>query len=66
MGDMKLGKGKYTLDDDQALSTDTDAKFYGMSASYPSFNNEGKDLIVQYSVKYDKGVYNTIRALMLR
>merc|ERR1712113_1217917 len=31
-------------------------KFYGISASFDSFSNEGKQLIVQYQAKYEKDV----------
>merc|ERR1719262_355268 len=49
--------GKYHLDaSDKGLHTSEDMKFYGMSAGFPSFSNEGKDLIVQYQAKYEKDV----------
>merc|ERR1712060_826874 len=31
-------------------------KFFGMSASFDSFSNEGKELIIQYQAKYEKDV----------
>jgi len=49
--------GKYHLDaSDKGLHTSEDMKFYGMSAGFPSFSNEGKDLIVQYQAKYEKDI----------
>merc|ERR1712113_1241110 len=36
--------------------TSEDSKFYGLSASFDSFSNEGKDLIIQYQAKYEKDV----------
>merc|ERR1712014_567137 len=31
-------------------------KFFGIAASFDSFSNEGKDLIIQYQAKYEKDV----------
>merc|ERR1712060_432291 len=42
--------------EDLSLATTTDARFYGASATFDEFTNEGKDLIVQYQVKYDKDI----------
>merc|ERR1712157_572581 len=33
-----------------------DSKFFGISASFDSFSNAGKDLIIQYQAKYEKDV----------
>merc|ERR1711957_362222 len=33
-----------------------DSKFFGISAGFESFSNEGKELIVQYQAKYEKDV----------
>merc|ERR1712000_386388 len=33
-----------------------DSKFFGISAGFDSFSNEGKDLIIQYQAKYEKDV----------
>merc|ERR1712186_244403 len=41
---------------DTGIQTSEDSKFYGMSASFDSFSNEGKDLIIQYQAKYEKDV----------
>merc|ERR1712046_484119 len=50
--------GKWFKDEkeDQGLQTAEDSKFFGMSASFDSFSNEGKELIIQYQVKYEKDV----------
>jgi len=37
---------------DNGLKTTQDARFYQISSELPEFSNEGKDLIVQYSVKH--------------
>jgi len=61
-GEDKQGKwvaaaGKWTKDpEDKGLQTSEDAKFYGTSASFDSFSNEGKELIVQYQAKYEKDI----------
>merc|ERR1711871_626431 len=33
-----------------------DSKFFGVSAAFDSFSNDGKELIVQYQAKYEKDV----------
>merc|ERR1712139_728321 len=38
------------------IYTSEDSKFFGISASFNSFSNEGKDLIVQYQANYQKDV----------
>merc|ERR1712232_640160 len=38
------------------IQTGEDSKFFGISAGFDSFSNEGKDLIVQYQAKYEKDV----------
>merc|ERR1712046_561680 len=50
--------GKWFKDEkeDQGLQTAEDSKFFGMSASFDSFSNEGKELIIQYQAKYEKDV----------
>merc|ERR1712072_1348596 len=41
---------------DKGIQTAEDSKFFGMSASFDSFSNKGKDLIIQYQAKYEKDV----------
>merc|ERR1712186_250961 len=50
--------GKWFTDeaDNTGIQTGEDSKFYGISASFDSFSNEGKDLIIQYQAKYEKDV----------
>jgi len=58
MGTFESAKGKWSRDgdDDLAMATKVDARFYGASANFPEFSNEGKTLIVQYQMKYDKDI----------
>merc|ERR1712224_923748 len=50
--------GKWFADEaeDKGIQTSEDSKFFGIAASFPSFSNEGKDLIIQYQAKYEKDV----------
>merc|ERR1712039_959514 len=50
--------GKWFNDEaeDQGMQTGEDSKFFGMSASFDSFSNADKELIVQYQAKYEKDV----------
>merc|ERR1712125_185369 len=40
----------------KGIQTSEDSKFFGISASFDSFSNEGKDLIIQYQTKYEKDI----------
>jgi len=53
-----VSHGKYYSDAeaDKGLRTSQDAKFYQISAEFPKFSNEGKDLILQYSVKHEQRI----------
>lgn len=43
--------------DDKGLQTSEDSRHYGISALLPSaFSSAGKDLVVQYSVKFDQKI----------
>merc|ERR1719265_539875 len=42
--------------DDQGIQTAEDSKFFGASAAFPSFSNEGKELYIQYQAKYEKDI----------
>jgi len=57
-GKWGLSAGKWFKDEkeDKGLQTTEDSKFFGISASFDSFSNEGKDLIVQYQAKYEKDI----------
>merc|ERR1719510_2435625 len=50
--------GKWFKDEeeDKGIQTSEDSKFFGISASFDSFSNAGKDLILQYQAKYEKDV----------
>merc|ERR1711988_123595 len=41
---------------DVGIQTSQDAKFYSISAAFDKFSNEGKDLVVQYSTKFEQGI----------
>jgi len=41
---------------DVGLQTSQDAKFYSLTAAFDKFSSEGKDLVVQYSVKFEQGI----------
>merc|ERR1719156_71579 len=57
-GTWKLNAGKWFADaeGDKGIQTQEDSKFFGIAASFDSFSNKGKDLIVQYQAKYEKDV----------
>lgn len=38
------------------LKTTQDAKFYAISAKFDSFSNEGKALVVQFTVKHEQKI----------
>merc|ERR1712038_2025003 len=42
--------------EDKGIQTSEDSKFFGISASFDSFSNAGKDLILQYQAKYEKDI----------
>jgi len=59
----EAGKFKYTAgewfgdaEEDKGLQTSEDAKFYAISAKYPTFSNKGKTLVLQYQVKFPQGI----------
>merc|ERR1711933_476750 len=57
-GKFVASAGKWFKDaaEDTGLQTGEDSKFFGMSASFDSFSNDGKNLIIQYQAKYEKDV----------
>jgi len=58
-GSWDLSHGKYFNDaeKDKGLHTTADARFYQITAEIPEkFSNEGKDLIIQYSVKHEQRI----------
>merc|ERR1712086_50504 len=38
------------------IQTAEDSKFFGIATSFPSFSNDGKELVIQYQAKYEKDV----------
>jgi calreticulin len=57
-GTFVAATGKWFKDkvEDVGIQTGEDSKFFGISAAFDSFSNEGKDLIIQYQAKYEKDV----------
>jgi len=58
-GLFKLSAGKFFGDAQKSigLQTTQDARFYGASAKFPSaFSNEGKSLVIQFSVKHEQSI----------
>ncbi|CAG9327034.1 unnamed protein product [Blepharisma stoltei] len=41
---------------DQGLQTTEDYRFYGISSKFPGFSNQGKPLVVQFTVKMERNV----------
>ena len=56
MGKWERSAGKWYGDvKDTALRTGEDARFYGLSAELDEpLNNDGKDLVIQYTVKHEQ------------
>merc|ERR1719231_656083 len=58
LGEMKVTSGKFFGDEEAAkgLQTSQDAKFYAISAKTKEFSNEGKTLVIQYTVKFEQDI----------
>jgi calreticulin len=58
LGEWTHTAGKwYGKKTDKGIQTTKDAKFHGLSTvSFEEFSNEGKDLVVQYSVKHEQSI----------
>lgn len=56
--DWTAGKWYGDVDKDKGIKTSEDARFYGISAKFEDskFSNDGKDLIVQFSVKHEQNI----------
>eukprot|EP00747_Dinoflagellata_sp_TGD_P146640 gnl/TRDRNA2_/TRDRNA2_176714_c1_seq12.p1 gnl/TRDRNA2_/TRDRNA2_176714_c1~~gnl/TRDRNA2_/TRDRNA2_176714_c1_seq12.p1 ORF type:complete len:394 (+),score=152.12 gnl/TRDRNA2_/TRDRNA2_176714_c1_seq12:87-1268(+) len=54
--DTSAGKWHADAKEDVGIITNQDSKFFGISAGFDSFSNEGKELIIQYQAKYEKDV----------
>ncbi|KYQ91548.1 calreticulin [Tieghemostelium lacteum] len=46
----------YGSESNKGIQTSQDARFYAVSAKFPEFSNEGKDLVLQYTVKQENKV----------
>ena len=59
-GEFKWTAGKFYGDPekDKGLQTSQDARFYAISAKFPdnAFNTEGKDLVIQFTVKHEQNI----------
>lgn len=57
-GKFEISAGKFygDADKDKGLRTSEDARFYGTSAKFEKFSNEGKTLVVQFSVKHEQNI----------
>lgn len=55
-GKVALGKGAWFGPSGEGLQTSQDAKFYHVSAAHEEFSNEGKDLVLQFSVKHQQKI----------
>jgi calreticulin len=38
------------------IQTSQDAKFYALSSKFDKFSNEGKDLVIQFTVKHEQNI----------
>merc|ERR1719158_2307521 len=58
LGVMKVSAGKYYGDEEAAkgLQTSQDAKFYAISTTNKEFSNDGKTLVIQFSVKHEQDI----------
>lgn len=56
MGEWKHTAGEWYADaDDKGIQTSVDARFYGISAPMEkTFTSDGKDLVIQFSVKHEQ------------
>jgi len=57
-GKFELSHGKFYGDaeKDMGIQTSQDARFYGISAKFDTFSNEGKTLVVQFTVKHEQKI----------
>merc|ERR1711962_1481162 len=58
LGKFVLSAGKFYGDaeKDKGIKTSQDARFYGLSAKFDKFSNEGKNLVIQFSVKHEQNI----------
>merc|ERR1711863_190562 len=57
-GKFELSAGNFYGDaeKDKGIKTSQDAKFYGLSAKFEKFSNEGKNLVIQFTVKHEQNI----------
>jgi len=57
-GKFVLTAGKFYGDPekDKGIQTSQDARFYASSAKFDGFNNEGKTLVIQFTVKHEQNI----------
>ncbi|KAI5644040.1 calreticulin family domain-containing protein [Phthorimaea operculella] len=57
-GKFKLTAGKFYNDaeEDKGLQTSEDARFYALSKKFKPFSNEGKNMVIQFSVKHEQDI----------
>ncbi|XP_003742982.1 calreticulin [Galendromus occidentalis] len=57
-GKFELTAGKFYGDAEisKGLKTSQDARFYGLSSKFDKFTNEGKNLVIQFSVKHEQNI----------
>merc|ERR1719399_1288864 len=57
-GLMKVSAGKFYGDEEagKGMQTSQDAKFYAISAKTKEFSNDGKTLVIQFSVKHEQDI----------
>ncbi|KAF5272214.1 hypothetical protein FQA39_LY01296 [Lamprigera yunnana] len=57
-GKFVLTAGKFYGNEEQSkgLQTSQDARFYALSKKFTPFNTEGKDLVIQFSVKHEQNI----------
>jgi len=50
------GKFYGDAETDKGIQTSQDARFYGLSSKFEPFSNEGKPLVVQFTVKHEQNI----------
>ncbi|XP_065339862.1 calreticulin isoform X1 [Cloeon dipterum] len=57
-GKFKLSSGKFYNDEenDKGIQTSEDARFYALSRKFKPFSNEGKPLVIQFTVKHEQNI----------
>jgi len=53
---LTAGKVYGDAEKDKGVQTSQDARFYGLSAKFDKFSNEGKPLVIQFTVKHEQNI----------